>query len=419
MSGTRDFGTTWWGRAWINALENAGPGYESRLPRGRTYARRGAVREIELLPGHISSRVVGRTGELYRVDIAVRKLADAEWGQVAEAIAARAAHLAALLDGEMDPGIAEDAEAVDVQLLPRASDLRPDCTCPDWAEPCKHAAATCYVVATELDRDPFALFLIRGIGRDELIAMVRSRRSGATTAPERADPARQGVPSSTAWHGRSIGDAPTAPPAEATGLHYTSIAHPGHVTPWDADIPAKQAVDPARIDELAEDAVHRAWTMLVDGAPSGLRSGPRADLARRAASAPSARHLTELAAFAGVTPHRLRAWAEAWSLGGDPAVAVIADDLWSTDSAELERARERLVEAGFSRRSVALNYDSLRLAGNVWLVLGPDGRWYRLRGSGKHQDLELAAPPSSDVVDLVDAPGASTTDQQLADRGNG
>jgi hypothetical protein len=101
----------------------------------------------------------------------------------------------------------------------------------------------------------------------------------------------------------------------------------------------------------------------------------------------------------------LRAWAEAWLLGGDHAVTVVADDLWSTDAVELEAARERLVELGYSRRSVALNYDSLRLAGNVWLVLGPDRRWYRLKGSGKHAELRLAAPPAGDVVDLVDSPG--------------
>ena len=93
--------------------------------------------------------------------------------------------------------------------------------------------------------------------------------------------------------------------------------------------------------------------------------------------------------------------------GSGDAVTVVADDLWSTDAAALEAARERLVDAGFNRRSVALNYDSLRLAGNVWLVLGPDGRWYRLQGSGKHAELRLASPPAADVVDLVDPPADS------------
>ena len=408
MAPRQDFGTTWWGRAWVDALERAGPGYESRLPRGRTYARKGAVRELEVRPGHIAARVVGRTGELYRVDIAVRPHARSEWEQVAQAIAARASHLAALLDGELDPGIVDDAEAVDVQLMPRASDLRPDCTCPDWAEPCKHAAAVCYMVATELDRDPFALFLLRGVGREDLISMVRAHRSGTEVATGRAAAAApEGALASAAWTGHRLDDPPAAPPPELAGHRATALSHPGQVAPWEADVPDSQAIDPRRIDALGQDAVDRAWSMLVDGAPSGLHAGPRADLARRAAFADSPRHVQELADLAGVTAPRLRAWAEAWLLGGDDAVTVVADDLWSTDAVELEAARERLVELGYSRRSVALNYDSLRLAGNVWLVLGPDRRWYRLKGSGKHAELRLAAPPAADVVDLVDSPGGS------------
>jgi uncharacterized Zn finger protein len=404
MAAVKRFGTTWWGAAWINALENAGSGYESRLPRGRTYARKGAVRELQVAPGHLAARVVGRTGEIYRVDIGVRMLADAEWEQVADAIAGRAAHLAALLDGELDPGVVDDAEAVDVQLLPRASDLRPDCTCPDWAEPCKHAAAACYVVATEMDRDPFTLFLLRGKGRDELISLVRARRSGTDIAPdgsEEAGPA--GFPAEDAWRGRTLADPPMEPPAEVL-RHLVAPARPGHVPPWDSDVPAEQDIDPGRLDRLAEDAVARAWAMLADGAPSGLSATPRADLARRAVAAGSAREVTDLADLAGVSIRRLRAWAEAWALGGDDAVAVVADDLWTTDAELLGAAKERLVGAGFPRRSVALNYDSLRLPGDEWLVLSPEARWYRLRGPGKHQDLRLVVPPAADVLDLVDPP---------------
>lgn len=401
-----EFGTTWWGRSWVDALERAGPGYESRLPRGRTYARKGAVRELTVHPGYVAARVVGRTGELYDVTIGVRALADAEWDQVAEAIAARAAHLAALLDGELDPGVIEDAQSVDVQLLPGAADLRPDCSCPDWAEPCKHAAAVCYVVATEIDRNPFALFLLRGIEREDLIARVRSIRSGGTAL--RADQRPEGVLASATWAGRALDD-PLPPPGPALRPPPGSLrSRPGRPTPWEANLPASQGIQPARIDDLARDAVGRAWAMAVDGAPSGLRAGPLADVARRAAFAELPGHLAALADLAGITIHRLQAWSEAWRVGGDTAVAVVAGDQWITDPERLEAARERLVDAGFNRRSIALNYDSLRLAGNVWLVLGPDDRWYRLRGSGKHQDLRLAGPPAVDVVDLVDSPGDST-----------
>lgn len=400
MAGPRRFGTTWWGSAWIAALEGAGAGYESRLPRGRTYARKGAVREIELRAGHIAARVVGSGGELYRVDIGVRQLAPAEWEQVADAIAGRAAHLAALLDGELDPGVVDDAAAVDVRLLPRPADLRPDCSCPDWAEPCKHAAAACYLAAAELDRDPFALFLLRGISRDELIELVRSRRgdSGVTGAVAAAEP---GIDAAQLWAGRSLGDALPAPPSLPGPTR--PLQHPGRHVPWGAQPPGRFGVDPTRVDELAEDAVLRAWRMLVDGEPSGLAASPVADLARRGATRPEA--LRDLAASAGVTPGRLAAWAEAWRVGGDDAVTVLAEpESWSTDQSALDAGRELLVELGLARRSVALNYDSLLMASTVWLVIGPDGRWYRLHGQGKHQDLRLGAPPSADIRDVVDPP---------------
>lgn len=401
MAAPRRFGTTWWGSAWIAALEGAGTGYESRLPRGRTYARKGAVREIELQPGHIAARVVGTEGELYRVDIGVKQLAAAEWEQVATAIAARAAHLAALLDGELDPGVVEDAAAVDVRLLPRPADLRPDCSCPDWAEPCKHAAAACYLAASELDRDPFALFLLRGIGRDELIELVRSRRGEATPSPP-ATADEPGMDAAQLWAGRSLDD-PLPPPPSLPGPHRQHLHHRGRHVPWGAQLPGRFGVDPQRIDELAEDAVDRAWSMLVDDLPSGLGAPPLADLARRAASGRDA--LTDLAARAGVTPGRLRTWADAWLLGGDEAVMVLAEpDCWSTDQIALDAGRELLVELGHPRRSVALNYDSLLMSSTVWLVLGPDRRWYRLHGPGKHQDLRLGAPPSADIRDLVDPP---------------
>ena len=401
-----DFGVTWWGQAWVDALENAGSGYDSRLPRGRTYARKGAVLDLEVLPGHISARVVGTTGALYRVDIAVRTLAPDEWEQVAEAIASRAAHLAALLDGELHPGIVDDAEAVEVRILPTASDLRPDCSCPDWAEPCKHAAAVCYLVADELDRDPFTLFLARGIEREELISLVRSRRaasSGATVQdPEQDRP--EGVLATDVWLGHRPDDPLPELPDELLAARSGSLARgPGHRAAWDVDLPPNQGIDPRRVDDLAEDAVLRAWAMIVDGATSGLLVPPRADLARRAAGAVTRAELSDLADLAGITAARLQTWADAWSIAGSAGVAVVADaDGWSTNQGVLAHGRDLLVELGVPRRSIALNYDSLRMADNVWLVVGHDGRWFRLHGSGKHQDLRLVQPPSHDVRDLLD-----------------
>lgn len=401
---------TWWGRAWLDALERAGGSYESRLPRGRTFARRGQVQEIEINPGHVRGRVVGRHGELHRVDIAVRQLAGSEWDQLAGAIASRAAHLAALLDGELDPGIVGDAQELDVALLPAASDLRPDCDCPDWAEPCPHAAAVCYVVADELDRDPFVLFTLRGRTRQELMDAVRAARSGSPV--EDSDPADgvghratpsdpPGVDATTAWADRRPGDELGPLPSPAPG----SAAHLGAGAtlppPWDPELPRHAGVEPRRVDALAEDAARRAASMLIDGAGSGLGDPPVVDVARRAAASPD--DAADLASRAGLTAGHLRALAAAWDLAGAEGVRVVATpDSWLTDQDVLSAGRDRLVDQGLDRRSIALNYDSLRMQATTWFVVGPDRRWYRLRGATKHDGLHLEAGPCDDPVDLLD-----------------
>ncbi|MEX0768320.1 MAG: hypothetical protein WD029_07605 [Microthrixaceae bacterium] len=408
MNPTEESGRQFWGRAWIQSLEAGSASDAGQLHRGRTDWRRNAVRELTLNPGHVFAKVVGAHGEIFTLDIAVRPLADSEWEQVADAVADKAVHLAALLDGELHAGVVDDALAVEVQLLPQISQLRPDCTCVEWAEPCRHAAAACYEVAGEIDRDPFALFLLRGITREEFISLVRSRRAAAagTVLAQSTEEPAEGVLAAEAWLGAHLGD-PLSPPPEI--VHTRRMSHsshgPGRYSPWDAQIPAQHTINTDRIDALAIDAVERAWGMIVDGQPSGLSSSPTADLARRSNMMHSSLGVAELAEFSGVSPVRLNAWAQAWIVAGDPGVAVVADtDSWSTDQQLLAEGRERLVESGFARRSIALNYHSLRMSEGLLLVIGPDNKWYRLAGSGQRQDMRLDQPPSSDIRDLVEEP---------------
>src|SRR5438270_8672407 len=130
--------------------------------------------------GVARARVWGSQRTPYRTQMKVRMLTDEEWDRLEDAIVAKAGHLAALLDGELLPEVVDDAAAAGIELLPVPGDLRPRCSCPDWAELCKHAAAVCYLVADELDADPFALLLLRGRTRDELVARLRRRRAGAS-----------------------------------------------------------------------------------------------------------------------------------------------------------------------------------------------------------------------------------------------
>jgi len=96
---------------------------------------------------------------------------------------------------------------------------------------------------------------------------------------------------------------------------------------------------------------------------------------------------------------------DAWQLGGPIGVAMlIRSESWSTDQSALSAGRDALVELGYSRRSVSLNYDSLKMRDGVWLALGPDGRWYHFRERGQRRELHLTQPPADDICDLVNAP---------------
>jgi len=266
MPTRRVFGTTWWGKAWTDALQRRARFDENRLPRARSYARHDRVQDIELTPGEINARVQGSRLEPYTVRIHIRPFTDDEWNVVLDAVTARAAHTAALLDGELDPGIVEDARAVGVELLPTSGEIVPRCSCPDRAIPCKHSAAVCYLVADELDADPFALLRLRGRSREEVLAELRRRRAaGSSRSPDRVRVDRPGgpdpgLPATTAW--RRVVARPPRPPSPRSG--------PGHPAPWLEEPPPGAPFTGEGLRLLAAAAAERAWRMTRGEGRSGL-----------------------------------------------------------------------------------------------------------------------------------------------------
>jgi uncharacterized Zn finger protein len=178
-------GETWWSRRFVGVLEQFHE--EGRLERGRAYARAGQVLRLEIEPGVISATVQGSRRTPYRVRIEVKKLRDAEWRRVEDAMAAKAVFLARLLAGEMPERI-EDAFTVSgLSLFPStASDLRGECSCPDWGNPCKHVAAVYYLVGEAFDDDPFLIFRWRGRSRERLLQELRDARRGSPEAGDRS-----------------------------------------------------------------------------------------------------------------------------------------------------------------------------------------------------------------------------------------
>lgn len=161
------FGQSWWAARWNETLEEYDIG--ERLSRGKTYARTGRVSKLDIKKGRVVATVHG--SEKYKVDIAIKKFQTAQWEKVAQKMLANPLTVARLLSGRMPDDIEDVFKDLRLRLFPSMKDLETDCTCPDWANPCKHIAAIFLLMAEEFDRDPFMLFRLRGIDRGELLEM--------------------------------------------------------------------------------------------------------------------------------------------------------------------------------------------------------------------------------------------------------
>lgn len=244
------FGATWWAQRWIAVLE----GFElgGRLQRGRSYARRGQVLDVEIDKGRVSARVQGSRPQPYRVSMRVKPLDAPAWERVAAALGRQAAFAARLLAGEMPQEIEEVFGAAGVTLFPaRSADLKTECSCPDWSNPCKHIAAVYYLLGEEFDRDPFLIFRLRGMEREELLARL-GPAGGAppveAAVPERdvAEPAAAGEPLSSGleafWVGGELPDVGEARPPEVAAAPLRRL---GAFPFWRAERGIVEALEPA------------------------------------------------------------------------------------------------------------------------------------------------------------------------------
>ncbi|SFW89756.1 SWIM zinc finger family protein [Amycolatopsis australiensis] len=385
MPPRRNFGTTWWGRAWVDALEQRAKLDPNRLPRGRTYARKGTVSELHVGAGEVTARVRGSRPLPYKVTIAMRTFTDGEWDTLLGVVGTRLGHAAALLDGELPVALAEQAREAGADLLPGPGDLRPRCSCPDSANPCKHVAAVYYLVADEVDRDPFTLFLLRGRSRAGVLAELRARRSPARgekpKLPKRVD---EGLTPQAAY-ARRPGAIPSLPPPPR-------VAGPPAVL--DLDPPPSTGWTAAALSGLASDAAALARDLLVSGAAAAELTFEE-DLARRAA-ARSGAEVTALATAAGVPARELARWAEAWREAGRGGLAALRE-AWQPGPGPLAEAQAILAEAGLP--GTPRVWRNRLTQGELQLRYGRDARWYRFIRSGT--EWRLDGPPSASPVDLA------------------
>ena len=169
------FATTWWGRRFVDAVEQvAGP---ARVARGRTYARAGQVLSLAVTAGRVTAQVQGSRPTPYATELGFSTWDAETRAELADAVAASPATLAAVLAGQMPEGFEQLTLDAGLALFPESlADARFACTCPDWGDPCKHAAAVVYLLAEWLDTEPFGVLTLRGVERDELLAAVAARQ---------------------------------------------------------------------------------------------------------------------------------------------------------------------------------------------------------------------------------------------------
>jgi uncharacterized Zn finger protein len=171
----KQFTRTWWGKKFIEALEEFSD--SARLGRGRSYARNGKIVQHQITNGKITATVRGSVNPyfgvykepLYKISIEIKQIAPSDRSKVIARLGSKASAISRLLLGEVPDNIDATFAELNLHLLPHnRKDFTTECSCPDWENPCKHIAGVYYLVAAELDRDPFLLFELRGISRSQL-----------------------------------------------------------------------------------------------------------------------------------------------------------------------------------------------------------------------------------------------------------
>ncbi|MEE1820500.1 SWF or SNF family helicase [Streptomyces sp. SP18ES09] len=384
------FTRTWWGRAWLKALEDSALDLQ-QLKAGRRQARAGAVGAVSVRPGRITAMVKDRDGTSYRGDVLVREFTEEQWERLVDLAVDSAGHIAALLDREMPPHLVEDAAEAGLDLLPGVGDLEAECGCEAW-DHCTHTTALCYQVARLLDEDPFVLLLMRGRGERALLEELQARSAARAAAPSARggdEPADRpvgpgGMPGVSAEEVFAAGflvpplpDPPVVPAA------------PGRSPSLDTDTPPEPGVDPAGLELLATEAAARAHRLLgtltvADGVGDAAEEGVEArltvaqDAVRLAAGAPVPWVAARLASGSGRSRAELELAARAWRFGGPAALSVL-DEEWAPGAEAVDRAAVRLAEAWDDGDRPALRRSGARwtvVGAEAQLRLGEDGRWW-------------------------------------------
>jgi uncharacterized Zn finger protein len=179
----RTIAKTFWGKAWCDNLERYSD-FANRLPRGRTYVRNGSVIDLQIAPGKIEALVSG--SDIYTVAISVAQVTKARWKSICRDCAGAIDSLVELLQGRFSKGVMERMCRQQTGLFPSPNEIKLSCSCPDWAEMCKHVAAVLYGTGVRLDQQPELLFRLNQVDENDLIAKAGTSLPLANKGPAAA-----------------------------------------------------------------------------------------------------------------------------------------------------------------------------------------------------------------------------------------
>jgi uncharacterized Zn finger protein len=176
----RKIAASFWGQAWCSNLERYSD-YENRLPRGRSYVRNGSVLDLQIGKGEITALVAG--SKLYRIRVSIAPVARAHWKSICRDCGGSIDSLVELLQGRLAKSVMDRVCREGDGLFPVPDDINFSCSCPDWADMCKHVSAVLYGVGARLDQKPELLFVLRGVDEKEMIARAGQDLSLSKSSP--------------------------------------------------------------------------------------------------------------------------------------------------------------------------------------------------------------------------------------------
>ena len=139
--------------------------------------KNGMVLDLRIKEGEAEAIVQGSRVKPYDVGIYIEPLKKEILESIVKDCQGRIESLQELIEGKFPKELSELLTAKGKGLFPAPYEIDFHCTCPDWADMCKHVAAVLYGIGTRIDNNPELLFTLRGVNIDELISKSVEKKS--------------------------------------------------------------------------------------------------------------------------------------------------------------------------------------------------------------------------------------------------